>query len=406
MQNLQARLSQIQEGVCLALTPPPIMGLGNAGGFELQLQDRGGAGVVVLEQVATDMVFEGNASPVVTRMNSSLRGSIPQLYLDVDRIKAKTLGIPLQTVFDTLQAFLGSLYVNDFNLFSRTFRVMIQADHEYRNEVEDIDHLEVRARDGAMVPLSTLLSVRDTAGPQTIFRHNLYPSTTITGKPRPGLSSGQAIGAVENLASQLLPPSLGFEWSGITYQEIKAGSQVIFIFGMAIIFVYLFLAAQYESWSIPMAVILSVPMALLGAILATWARAYDNNIYTQIGLVLLIGLSSKSAILIVEFARQLRSEGKSVLEAATEAASLRFRAILMTALSFILGVVPLVIATGAGANSRRSLGTAVFGGMVAATVLGVFLIPVLYVIVQRVSERFGGRRELDEAASTEASGGQ
>jgi HAE1 family hydrophobic/amphiphilic exporter-1 len=387
LRRIQKRLMDIQGAICLALNPPAIMGLGAAGGFEFQLQDRGNAGIVMLQGVGNDIVSAGNADPVLTRLNSNFRATVPQLFLEVDRVKVKTLGVPLQAVFETLQAFLGSMYVNDFNLFGRVYRVIVQADAQYRSRVEDIDRLEVRDRDGNMVPLSTLLTVRDTAGPQTIFRYNLYPSSTITGQAAPGYSSGEAVQEMERLADQLLPPSMGYEWSGITYQQIRAGNQAPFIFGLAVLFVILFLAAQYESWSAPFAVILSVPLAVLGAMFGTWLRALDNNIYTQIGLVLLIGLSSKSAILIVEFAKQLREEGKSILEAATTAARLRFRAILMTAFSFILGVLPLVIASGAGANSRRSLGTAVFGGMLAATIFGVFTIPLLYVVIQRLSER-------------------
>jgi HAE1 family hydrophobic/amphiphilic exporter-1 len=393
LQSVQGRLAGIQEAIVFGLNPPPIQGLGAAGGFEYQLEDRGGAGIAQLQAIGQDVVFEGSADPVLTRMNSSLRASVPQLYLDVDRVKAKTLGVPLSAIFQTLQAYLGSAYVNDFNLFGRTYKVMIQADQQYRSRVEDVNRLEVRDRDGNMVPLSTLVTISDAAGPQTISRYNLYPSSTITGQPNPGYSSGQAIGAMEDLSERLLPQSMGYEWSGVTYQQIKAGSQAPFIFGLAIVFVFLFLAAQYESWSLPLAVILSVPLALLGGIFATWARAYDNNVYTQIGVVLLIGLAAKGAILIVEFAKEQRAAGKSIIEAATSAAHLRFRALLMTAFSFILGVVPLVIATGAGAGSRRALGTAVFGGMLASTALGVFFIPVLYVVVQRLA---GHGRETEQ----------
>ena len=388
---LQRQLAGIQAGICFALNPPPIQGLGTAGGFEYQLQDRGGAGLIQLEAVANDLVFAGNADPVLTRMNSSFRANVPQVYLDVDRTKAKTLGVSLDEIFGTLQAFLGSAYVNDFNIFGRTYKVMIQADQQFRSRVEDIDHLEVRDGQGNMVPLSTLLTVTDSAGPTTILRYNLYPSSTITGMASPGFSSGQSIARMEALSETLLPPSIGFEWSGVTLQQLAAGNQTPMIFALAIIFVYLFLAAQYESWSIPVVVLLSVPLAILGAVGLTWLRRYDNNIYTQIGIVLLIGLAAKSAIMIVEFAKQLRDEGKSIQEAATEASRLRFRPILMTAFSFILGVIPLLIATGAGASSRRALGTAVFGGMVASTVLGVILIPMLYVVVQRISEGRGGK---------------
>ncbi len=393
LRKLRPRLAKIQDAVTLAFLPPPITGLGNAGGFEFLLQDRGDAGSAQLQTIADDLVHEAGADPVLTRMNSNFRAGVPQLYLDVDRTKAKKLGVPLQTVFGTLQAFLGSAYVNDFNIFGRVYKVMIQADHQFRNRIEDINRLEVRDNTGQMIPLSTLLTVSDTAGPKTIFRYNMYPSSTITGQAAPGYSSGQAINTVERIAGQTLPRSMGYQWSGVTYQQIEAGTQTPIIFGLALIFVYLFLAAQYESWSIPLAVLFSVPLAILGAIAATWARALDNNIYTQIGLVLLIGLSAKSAILIVEFAKQRRAEGKPIIDAAVEAARLRFRAILMTAFSFILGVVPLVIASGAGAASRQALGTAVFGGMLVATVFGVFLIPVLYVVVQRTSDWARGIRD-------------
>jgi len=318
---------------------------------------------------------------------------VPQIYIDVDREKTKRLQIPLQTVFDTLQTNLGSAYVNDFNLFGRTWRVMVQADDQFRSRVEDIQRLEVRTAEGRMVPLSTLLTVHESVGPSVINRFNMFPSATITGAPAPGYSEGEAVNEIERIAREVLPDSMGYAWSGVTQQQKEAGNVAPLIFSLALIMVFLFLAAQYESWATPFAVLLSVPLAILGAILLTMLRGGDNNIYMQIGFVLLIGMSAKNAILIVEFAKQQRDEeGKSILEAAKEAARLRFRPILMTALSFLLGVIPLVIASGAGANSRVSLGTAVFGGMLAATVFGVFMIPLLYYVVQTVAENLSGKK--------------
>ncbi len=386
VRDVQAELAQIRQGICFAFLPPPITGLGNAGGFEFQLEDKNAAGFVALETAAVDLVDQGNADPVLARLNNNFSARVPQIYLDVDRVKAKKMNVPLGTIFGTLQAYLGSAYVNDFNKFGRVYRVMIQADQRFRGKIDDIRRLEVRNAAGDMLPLATLVGVHDVAGPKTVFRFNSFSSATITGQPASGHSSGQAIAAMERVADSVLPRGMGYQWSGVTYQQIKAGNQAPLIFAFAVVFVYLFLAAQYESWTIPLAVIFSIPLAILGAVAATRLRAFDNNVYTQIGIVLLIGLASKSAILIVEFAKQRRQEGKPILEAAVDAARLRFRAILMTAFSFILGVVPLVIASGAGAGSRRALGTAVFGGMLAATVLGVFFIPVLYVVIQRASE--------------------
>jgi HAE1 family hydrophobic/amphiphilic exporter-1 len=398
--QVQPQLAGLDEAIVFGFGPPPIQGLGAAGGFQMELQDRGGVGLIQLETFANDLVAAGTANPALTRMNQSFRANVPQLFIDVDREKAKTLGIPLQSIFNTLQANLGSAYVNDFNMFGRTWRVMVQADQEYRARARDISRLEVRTAAGRMVPLSTLVSVKDSVGPQTVSRFNMFPSATVTGEPMPGFSEGQAVDTIESLAENLLPNSMGFEWSGVTQQQKAAGNLAPFIFALAIVMVFLFLAAQYESWGTPFAVLLSVPLAVLGAVLFTLARSFDNNVYTQVGLVLLIGLASKNAILIVEFAKQLREEGKPILEAATTAARLRFRPILMTAFSFILGVIPLVVASGAGARSRVSLGTAVFGGMLLVTIGGVFLVPVLYVIVQKLGEGRGSA-EAETAAPGE-----
>ncbi len=395
--NLQAFMLSIQEGIAIAFGPPPITGLGAASGFTMEMQDRGGVGLQALETLAKDMVAAGNQSEIVTRLNQNFSASVPQIFVDVDRNRTKAYQVPLQTVFNTLQANLGSAYVNDFNLFGRTWKVMVQADQDFRSRVSDIERLEVRNAQGNMIPVGTLAEVRDTVGPQVITRFNMFRTATLSGVPAPGYSSGQAVAEMERIAAQRLPRQMGYQWSGVTFQQIAAGNLAPLIFGLAIIFVFLFLAAQYESWSIPLAVLLSVPLAILGAAVLTGLRGLENNIYMQIGLVLLVGLSAKTAILIVEFAKQLQEEGKPVVEAAVEAARLRFRPILMTAISFILGVIPLVIASGAGAASRQSLGTAVFGGMLLATAAGVFFIPLLYVAVQGTAERLTSKTAAPKA---------
>jgi HAE1 family hydrophobic/amphiphilic exporter-1 len=311
---------------------------------------------------------------------------VPQLFVEVDREKAKKLNVSLNEVFGTLQAYLGSAYVNDFNKFGRTWQVKVQADHQFRIEAEDIRRLDVRDVAGRMVPVGTLVSVERSLGPQTILRYNLFPSASITGSPAPGFSSGQALKLMEQMADSKLPASMGYEWTGMSYQEKKVGSEAIIVFALAITLVFLVLAAQYESWTSPVAVILVVPLAVLGTIVALMMREFDNNVYTQIGIVLLIGLASKNAILIVEFAAEQRAQGKGLLESATTAAQLRFRPILMTAISSIAGFMPLVIASGAGAASRQAIGTAVVGGMIAATIMSLIFTPVFYVIMQRLSE--------------------
>ncbi len=392
--SVNRRLAGIEGAIVFAVRPPPIQGLGSTGGSQMELQDRGGAGLELLQQVAYDIQVQGSRSPVLAGVNTTFRAGVPQLFLNVDREKAKKLGVPLDMIFNTLQANLGSAYVNDFNLFGRVWKVMVQADQPYRMSRADITNLKVRSISGRMVPLATLLDVTDTVGPTVEARYNLYPSASIIGSPQPGFSSGQAMAAMEDLARGLMPPSMGFEWTGVAYQELAAGGAAGIIFALALVFVYLFLAAQYESWSLPLGVMLTVPTAVLGAAAFTLLRGLDNNVYTQIGLVLLIGLASKSAILIVEFANQLSEEGKSPFDAAVQAATLRFRAILMTAFSFILGVIPLVIATGAGAASRVSLGTAVFGGMLFATTGGLVITPFLFFIVKRIT----GRHPMPEPA--------
>ena len=366
--------------------PPAIMGLGQAGGFEFKLEDKGDTGLVQMQQVTDEMVADGNAQSGLTQLQTTFRSGVPQLFVDVDRTKVKSLNIPLTSVFSTLQASLGSSYVNDFNKFGRTWQVRVQADQKFRLRPEDIRRLEVRNQSGRMIPLGAFAKVEMQTGPQIIPRYNLYPSATINGQAAGGFSSGEAMELMEQMAGRKLSSSMGYEWSGISFQEKRASGQATYVFALAVLMVYLVLAAQYESWVMPAAVILVVPLALLGTVAAVAIRGMDNNVYTQIGIVLIIALASKNAILIVEFARELRARGRTILEAAVEASRLRFRPILMTSFAFILGIFPLVNATGAGAASRRSLGTAVFGGMIAATVLAVFFVPVFFVVMQRLGE--------------------
>jgi len=385
LQSLRKQFRDVPGAEIVAFPPPAIQGLGVAGGFQMQLRATG-VGLTELGQVAQGMIDAGSAQSNLQSLNTSFSPGVPQLYADIDRTKVKSMDVPLDRVFSTLQTYLGSAYVNDFNKFGRTYQVRVQADARFRLKPEDIERLEVRNTAGAMVPLDTLMTVQEVLGPQTITRYNLYPSAAITGEAAPGTSSGQAMILMEQMANQTLPVGMDFEWTGMSFQEKQVGSEAIYIFALAVGLVYLVLAFQYESWTSPAAVILVVPLALLGTVAAVGIRGMDNNVYTQIGIVLIIALASKNAILIVEVARELREHGRSIIEAAAEAARMRFRPILMTSFAFILGVVPLVIAEGAGAASRQALGTAVFGGMIASTVLAVFFVPIFYVVVQRFSE--------------------
>ena len=384
--KLQGEFNQIQEALIFTVLPPVIQGLGTSGGFDFRLQDRGGVGPTQLQQWARQIIQDGSAQSGLVGLYTLFRADVPQIFIDVDRTKAKTLDIPLNDVFGTLQAFLGSAYVNDFNKFGRTYQVKVQAEPQFRVQAQDINQLEVRTNKGEMVPIGTLVNVEDALGPQVVFRFNLYPAATIGGKPAPGFSSSQALTLMEQMANTKLPPSMGFEWSGISFQEKQVGGEAFLIFALALTLVFLVLSAQYESWSSPAIIIMAVPVALLGTAIALVMRGFDNNLYTQIGIVLLIALASKNAILIVEFARELRAQGKDIVEAAAEAARLRFRPVLMTAFSFIFGVLPLVFASGAGSASQQAVGTAVFGGMMASTALAVLFVPVFFVIFQRLSE--------------------
>jgi len=385
--NLQGQFQAIQESILYPFLPPAINGLGVAGGFQFQLEDRGGIGLKELNVMLEEILQDGEAQSGMTGLNSTFRIDVPQLFAEVDRTKAKTLDIPLDEVFGTLQAYLGSAYVNDFNKFGRTWQVKVQADNRFRIKPEDIRNLEVRNTKGEMVPLGTLIDVEQTVGPQTILRYNLYPTASITGSAAPGFSSGQALNLMEQLANEKLPTAMGFEWTGMSFQEKAVGSEAIYIFALAIVLVFLVLSAQYESWSSPAAVIMVVPLAVLGTVVAVMMKGADNNVYTQIGITLLIALASKNAILIVEFAMAEQAKGKSILDAAVDAAKLRFRPILMTAISSIAGFMPLVVAAGAGAASQQAIGTAVVGGMIAATVMSVTFTPAFYVVMKRLGKR-------------------
>ncbi len=389
LDHLHEEFNKIPEATVIAFPPPAIQGLGVSGGFQMQILDKG-VGLETLGKVTEEMVQAGNAQSDLRGLNSPFSPGVPQLFVDIDRTKVKSLDLSLGSVFNTLQSYLGSAYVNDFNKFGRTWQVRVQADARFREKPEDIRNLEVRNNAGKMVPLDTLLKVEERLGPQTVTRYNLFQTASITGQAKPGVSSGQAMNLMEQMANEKLPARMNFDWTGMSFQEKLVGSEAIYIFALAVVLVYAVLCAQYESWTSPMAVILVVPLALLGTVTAVAARGMDVNVYTQIGIVLIIALASKNAILIVEVARELREHGKSITDAAAEAARLRFRPILMTSFAFILGVVPLVRAEGAGAASRQALGTAVFGGMIASTVLAVFFVPVFYVVMQRFSEWWSG----------------
>ena len=382
MKDLSAEFAKIQDGVVFPFTFPPILGLGTGGGFEMQLLDKASLGFEALEQAGSQLAQAANTQPDLQSVHATFRASYPNIFLDIDRTQVMTLKIPLQSVFETLQTYLGSTYVNDFNKFSRTWQVRVQAESFFRRSPEDISRLYVRNLEGSMIPLGTVLSARFDVGPMRVDRYNMFPTAKIMGEAAPGYSSGQALDAMQDLAKEILPPGMGYDWTNMAFQEIKAAGKGTVTFVMAILVVILILAALYESWIDPIAVVLTVPLAVLGAAIGLMIRGMDNNIYTQVGLVLLVALAAKNAILIVEFVRDERAKGMGLLEAAVEGAKIRFRPIIMTSFAFILGVYPLVVASGAGAVSRRSVGTAVFSGMLGVTLLGVFFIPVLYVLMQ------------------------
>jgi multidrug efflux pump len=382
--RLRKKFREVEESQNVVFGAPPIDGLGSTGGFKMQIQDRAGLGLEALGGAIANVVGKGNSQPGLVGLFSSFSANQPQLYVDVDRIKAKKQGVALNDVFETLQVYLGSAYVNDITLFNRNWQVNVQADAKYRLRPEDVGKLRVRNSRGEMVPLETMITVRDISGPAIVNHYNSKPSAEVSGNTAPGTSSGQAISLMEQIARQELPSGMGFEWTELTYQQIQAAKDLLtkLVFPLAVVFVFLVLAAQYESWSLPMAIILIVPMCLLAAIAGIWIARMENNIFTQIGLVVLVGLASKNAILIVEFAKQLQDEGEEAFQATVKACKLRLRPILMTSFAFILGVVPLVLASGAGAEMRVALGVAVFSGMLGVTIFGIFFTPVFYVVIR------------------------
>ncbi len=386
--RIQGAAAQVPEAFTFAFGLPPILGLSTTGGFQFMLEDRAGGELPALSQVADSLVDTLHKHPEIGNVISTFRPGVPSYSIDVDLDKMQTLGVPVEDAYNTLQTFLGGLYVNDFNRFSHTWQVLIQADPQFRNNPSDINRFYVRSTEGNMIPLGTLASIEPSSGPEVVFRYNRFRAVQILGAPAPGISTGQALDVMEKVASQALPTGYGYEWTGTSYQQKIAQGHEGVIFGFAAVLVFLCLAALYESWSIPFAVLLSLPLGLFGALLAVYLRKYPYDIYTQIGIVTLIGLAAKNAILIVEFAKDSHQrEGMSIRDAALHAARLRLRPILMTSFAFILGVVPLLLATGASAASRRSLGTAVFGGMNAATLLAVFFVPVQYFVIETIAER-------------------
>jgi HAE1 family hydrophobic/amphiphilic exporter-1 len=403
--RVRGPLMGISEGFVIPFAPPPIQGVGSYGGFQFEVLDKGNLSLGELAGVTWGVVGAASQNKKLKGLFSTYTANEPQLVVDVDRSKAKSLDVPLEEIFSTLQIYMGSRYVNDFDFSNRSYRVYVQADARFRSEPRNIGEFYVRSTKGDMLPLASVVNVRETTAPQIINHYNLYRSAEINGAPAAGQSTGQAIEEMQKIAKETLPNGVGFDWSGLSREELEAGSQTAMLFTLGLVVVFLVLAAQYESFALPFIVLLGVPVAILGALGAQWMRSLQNDVFCQIGLVMLIGLSSKNAILIVEFANQLRERGHSIVDAAREAAQTRLRPILMTSLAFILGVVPLVIATGAGQASRHSLGTAVMGGMIVSTALNLYIIPVLYVAIETAREKLSRKRrkEAPEADVAEAS---
>lgn len=383
--QLNGAFATIQDAFIVMFPPPPVAGLGTTGGFKMQVEDRASLGYDQMDAAVKAFMGKARQAPELAGMFTSWQVNVPQLYADIDRTKARQLGVPVTDIFDTMQIYLGSLYANDFNKFGRTYSVRVQADAPYRARAEDVGLLKVRSTTGEMVPLSALMKVNSSFGPERAMRYNGYLTADINGGPAPGYSSGQAQDAIKRIAAETLPQGISFEWTELTYQEILAGNSAFLVFPLALLLVFLVLAAQYESLTLPIAIILIVPMGLLAAMTGVWISGGDNNVFTQIGLIVLVGLSAKNAILIVEFARELEFAGRTPIQAAIEASRLRLRPILMTSLAFVMGVLPLVLSTGAGSEMRKAMGVAVFAGMIGVTAFGLFLTPVFYVLLRRLT---------------------
>ncbi|GJG98003.1 efflux RND transporter permease subunit [Cupriavidus pauculus] len=397
--DLNKQYGSIQDAFIAVFPPPPVQGLGTIGGFKMMIEDRAALGYDELFGATSAFMAKARATPELAGIFSNYQVNVPQLDVQLDRTKAKQLGVPVTDVFETLQTYLGSSYVNDFNKFGRTYQVKVQADAQFRQHAEDILQLKARSSTGEMVPLSSLVKVKQSFGPDSVTRYNGFTAADMNGGPAPGFSSGQAQAAAERIAAETLPKGIGFEWTELTYQDILAGNAGVWIFPLCVLLVFLVLAAQYESLTLPLAVILIVPMSLLAAMTGVWLTRGDNNIFTQIGFIVLVGLSAKNAILIVEFARELEHQGRTVVQAAIEASRLRLRPILMTSFAFIMGVVPLVVSSGAGSEMRHAMGVAVFAGMLGVTFFGLFLTPVFYVALRLLATR----KQRREAAATDAS---
>ena len=396
--SLRKKLASIEGAFNLVLIPPPIRGLGQAGGFQMMVEDRAAAGLSVLEKGTQELIHAANSQSGLVNVATTFSAHSPQLFIDIDRVKAQSLGVSIKDVFDTLTAYLGSAYVNLFNRFNQVFQVYVQADAHYRLTQDDIKNLYVRNDRGQVVPLGTMITIQSILSSELVTRYNLYPAAPVFGAAAPGFSSGDALSLMEQVAQNTLPAGMSYDWTATAFQEQKIGNQAYFIYALSLTLVFLVLAAQYESWTSPAAVILTVPMALVGVLLALMIRGFDNNLYTQVGLVLMIALAAKNAILIVEFARELRAEGMEIVDAAIEATRRRFRPILMTSFAFILGVVPMATATGAGAASQQALGTVVVGGMLASTLFAIPFVPVFFIVMERFAERKGARPKPHMAA--------